>query len=83
MVGQKVVHTVPVRANRNTRDRVRSRQESFHERMQEPDAKGNGANNSRGEGGCSEKCRRSLDQLAHNYRKYAGFSLENFSKTNA
>lgn len=53
MVGQKVVHTVPVRANRNTRDRVRSRQESFHERMQEPDAKGNGANNSRGEGGCS------------------------------
>ena len=53
MVGQQVVHTVPVRANRNARDGVRSRQEPFRKRMQEPDAKGNGANNSRGEGGCS------------------------------
>ena len=74
-MGQEVVHSVPVRANCNARDCVRGRHESFKKCMKKPDAKGDGANNSRGEGGCSYECRRSLDQLDSKYRKYVKTGL--------
>ena len=80
MVGQKVIHSMPVRADRYTGNRVRSRQESLQKCMKKPDAKGNGANNSRGKGGCSYKCRRSLDQLDSKYRKCMKFGLGSMRK---
>ncbi len=70
MVDQQVFHAMAVGGNRDACKSVRSGQNSLEKRTRKPDAKGNGANNSRGKDGCSYKCRRSFTQLDYKYRKY-------------